>query len=436
MLDTSAPDVKPPASPPWGWAAKLVVGLVFVVIVGGLIARFRDMIGPLVFSLILAYLLNPLIIWLTTKLRLSWGMAVNLVYLVALIVLVAGLAAAVIAIIFQVQLFYKNFVVDSLPDLPDQLRTLLSQPFAVGPFTIDPAQPLQFGPFTLDISLANLQPIFQQVINAIQPALSQLGVFISSLAAGTASLAGWLFFVLIVSFYLSHDFRRLAPSVERLVPPGYAADAKKLLSKLGPIWQAYLRGQVTLATIMGIAVGLTMGAMGVQYAPVLGLLSGLMDFIPIVGPYIAAGVSCLVAVLQGENWFGIHPIYFMLLVLLVHIILQQVEGLVLSPRIIGRSLNLHPVLIMICAIIGTNLAGIVGLVLVSPTLATLRLFTGYIYHKVFDMDPWLDEPVVARPAPIEQHWLIRLRRWWRDRRARAQTPTQPPPAPKPKSKAK
>jgi predicted PurR-regulated permease PerM len=184
----------------------------------------------------------------------------------------------------------------------------------------------------------------------------------------------------------------------------------RLAQELGPIWNAFLRGQVILALVMGLVVGITMAVLGVRYAPVLGLLAGLLEFIPIVGPIIAGGVAVLVALFQPTNWLGWSPIYFALLILGVQVLLQQLENNFLVPRIIGGSLNLHPIIILVGAIVGANLAGITGLLLSAPVIASLRLFGGYIYRKMFDLDPWPNPPPrLEAPRPSEwPRWFTRL----------------------------
>ena len=410
----------PPASPRWGIVPKLVAGLVVATLVGIVLSRFRDMVPPLVFALIFAYVLTPVISWLTVKTKLSWGMVVNLLYLALLILLVAGLTAAMVGLIQQIQALYQT-IVDILPDLPARLQTLvqtlLTQPFQVGTFTIDLSRPIELGPFRLDFTQSNLTPLLQQVVAAIQPMLSQAGEMLGSLATQTATLFGWLLFLLVISYYLLHDLRNIVPSLWKVMPENFAYDARRLAAELGPIWNAFFRGQITLALVMGSIVGVTMAVLGVRYALVLGLVAAAGEFVPIVGPLISGATAGLIALFQPGNQFGLNQLWYAGLVVLVYTILQQVEGNVLVPRIVGGSLNLHPAAIIIGAIIGANLAGIVGLILAAPMLATLRLFGGYVYRKLFDMDPWpAPSPPPLRPSGGQPRWLQSLRtqvgRWW------------------------
>jgi hypothetical protein len=128
-----------------------------------------------------------------------------------------------------------------------------------------------------------------------------------------------------------------------------------------------------------------------------------------------------VALFQESNYLGLNPLTFAIVVLIASVLLQQIENNFLVPRILGGSLNLHPIVILVGALIAANLAGIVGLLLSAPIMATLRLFGQYVYRKMFDLDPWPERPVRPRP-PTEVRWW----RWLRLRAAGLWTRRKPP----------
>jgi predicted PurR-regulated permease PerM len=400
-----------PVSPRWGVFTKFLVSLIIVVLVGALLVRFQQMIAPVVLSVILAYLLRPVVVALAERTRLSWAAAAALVYIALLVIILAVLTVAGIALVDQVRGLYQ-VVVNIADDPAGLLEQILSQPVTVGPFVFDLSRPFMigpFGPFQAPLS-GDWQPLLEQAFSAIQPTLSRLGVLISSLASGTAATLGWIIFILVASFYLLNDVRSIGVSAEGIVPEGYEYDARRLVNELGPIWNAFLRGQMTLAIVMGTVVGLTMAVLGVRYPVVLGLLAGLLEFVPIIGPVIAGTVAVLVALFQPANWMGLNPVTFALVVLAVSTLLQQIENNFLVPRILGGSLNLHPVIILVGAVIAASLAGVIGLLLSAPVMATLRLFGLYVYRKMFDLDPWPEPPAITRPPP-EVKWA----RWLRKR---------------------
>jgi predicted PurR-regulated permease PerM len=313
---------------------------------------------------------------------------------VLLLLLGALLTVAGVAILQQMQGLYA-VVLNIAFHLPEQVQRVLTSPVSIGPVSFDLSKPLDIGPFHLDLSRTDWQPMYNQVLGAIEPALRRTGAIISSLATGTAVTLGWSLFVLVASFYLLFDWRRIAPSIGQLVPAEYAYDARRLVGALAPIWNAFLRGQVTLAIVMGLANGLAMAALGVRYAVVLGLIGGVLEFIPIVGPLILGVTAVVIALFQPDNWLGLAPVPFALVVLGAAILLQQLENNFLVPRILGGNLGLNPVFILVGAVIAADLAGIVGLMLSAPVLATLRLFGRYVYRKLLDLDPWDDPPAPA-----------------------------------------
>ena len=416
------PDVKrtdivtavPPISPRWSVFTKFLISLVLIVVVGALLVRFQEMITPLVVSVIVTYLLRPLVERVVANTGLKWGAAAALVYVILLVVVITLLTVAGIALVQQIQGLY-GAIVTITENLPEQLPTLINQPIRLGPIVLDVSRPFFIGPFgpfgPLDFSAQGWAPIYEQAVAAIQPALSRTGVVIGGLASSTASTLGWLLFILVISFYLLNDLRNITVSIEKLVPGGYEYDVQRLVTALGPIWNAFLRGQITLGIVMGLATWFVMWVLGVRYSVVLGLLAGVLEFVPVIGPFIAGLVAVLVALFQPENAWGFSPLTHALVVLVAAIILQQVENNVLVPRILGGSLGLHPVIILVGAVVAANLAGIIGLLLSAPILATLRLIGGYIYRKLFDQDPWPDPPVTPR-APPEVKWARWLRRRW------------------------
>jgi len=338
-------------------------------------------------------------------------------------VLLAGLlTAAGIALIQQAQGLLGLVSQIASSDLPNQLQHLLSAPFSFGPFVFDLSRPFFICPFRFDVSNVNWQPLLTQILAGVQPALSQTGTIISDLAGRTAESLGWTLFILIISFYLLFDSHRLSGSFTSIVPPHYAYDARRMVGALVPIWNAFLRGKITLAIIMGSLIAVTMTILGVRYGVVLGLLGGMLQFIPIVGPLIYGSTAVGIVLFQPGAWLGLSPVAHALVVLADIIILQEISDNILVPRILGSSLHLHPVAILVFALIAANLAGLVGLLLSAPTLATLRLFGSYIYRKMFHLDPWPDPPPLERPSP-ERAWArwVRLRlTTWRNGRVRSE----------------
>jgi predicted PurR-regulated permease PerM len=134
----------------------------------------------------------------------------------------------------------------------------------------------------------------------------------------------------------------------------------------------------------------------VQNALALGLLSGLLEFIPVLGPIIGAGAAVIVAFFQPTNYLGLAGWQYALVVLGLMIIIQQLENNVLVPRIVGEALDLHPLIVMLGVFMGGALAGILGAILAAPVVATIKLLSIYAWRKMFDLPPF-PEPEPEEP---------------------------------------
>ncbi len=388
---------EPPVSPRWGTTTKLLISLTALVLVGALLVRFRGIIPPLVLAGILTYLVLPIVNWLHRRAGLSWAFSTNIFFLALLLQLLAGLAAAGLAAIQQLQGLF--FTIQSfLIGLPDQIAELSRAPLLLGPFTVD-------------LSALDLSPWVDQALASIQPLLGRVSGLLTVLATGAISLLAHLLLVLAVSYFLTLDYSRIRAGWARLSVPGAEEDLRRLQQALARIWQSFLRGQLLIVLTTGVLIGSMMAVLGVRYSLALGVLFGIAKFVPIIGPFSAGVVAALVALFQPSNWFGITPFGHGVLVVITVIVLDQSIDYILLPRIMGSSLNLHPVLIIVGAIVGASLGGVIGLLLSAPATATLLLLTRYTYRKLVDLSPW-DPPIDAAPPirPLRLPWPRRARR--------------------------
>jgi predicted PurR-regulated permease PerM len=235
-----------------------------------------------------------------------------------------------------------------------------------------------------------------------------------------------LIFLMSMMFFLMRDGASFIDKAVSLTPTLYRGDLWRLLYELGQVWNAYLRGQLTLALFMGTAAFIAATLLGLPNPLILGLISGLLEFIPSLGPGLAIFPAALLALTSQSNTLPIlEGAPFALVVIIVWALLQNIEAIILVPRIMGGSLNLHPFVVIVGIIGGASLAGLLGIILAAPVIASLRVFAQYVYGKLMDRDPF---PVTSRPVrrsarqlwPIGQAWIIRasdqIRDWVETRR--------------------
>ncbi|MEZ4580050.1 MAG: AI-2E family transporter [Caldilineaceae bacterium] len=207
--------------------------------------------------------------------------------------------------------------------------------------------------------------------------------------------------VFALSIYVARDMPRFGGIISDLAhQPGYRQDADRLLTDFARIWAAYLRGQVVLALIIGVVVTMALAAMGVNNALGLGALAGALEFLPIIGPVASTVAAVIVAFFQNEPFFGLAFYWRPVAVAVVMLVIQQVENNILVPRIVGRALDLHPLVTMVAVLMGASLAGILGAVLAAPVVASLKLLGMYAWRKMLDLPPFADwEEPPALPPP-------------------------------------
>lgn len=382
------------ASPQWSSTTKLIVGLSFVAVSAALLITFRTIIGPLILAFMLAYLLIPVVGKISSKLKISWRLSVNLIYVLIFLLMIGSFTAAGLAIIQQIQSLI-GFIQRNVTAIPDLVTQLSSQSF-------------QLGPFVFSLAQYDLSSLINQIIATVQPALGQAGSLIGSFASGAAVTVSWALFVLLISYFLLAESRRVTDELVSIDIPGYSGDVRRLGEEVRNIWNSFLRGQLIIILLVIVSYSILMSILGVRYALVIAMLAGLARFVPYLGPFILWVVAILVSYFQGGNYFGLPQVYYSLLVVVLGILVDQVFDNIISPRLLGQSLGIHPAALLVMAIVATRLIGLIGLVLAAPVLATIILFSRYMLRKMLDADPWQGWEV--RMAPPEIPW----KKWWQN----------------------
>lgn len=393
------PDTQP-ASPRWGSTTKLIVGLTIVAIIAGLVVYFRTIIGPLILAFILAYLLHPVVERMSTATRIPWRTAVNLIYLLFVIVMVGLITLSGLAIVQQVQSLV-DFIQENIGRVPEIITALSSQVFRIGPFVVD------FKQF-------DFQALANQLLSSLQALASRAGGLVGTVATSAAGTLGWLLFIMVISYFLLADTGQVSKELVHVEIPGYDQDLRRLSAEIRKIWNTFLRGQIIIIFLVILTYTILMSALGMRFAFGIAILAGLGRLVPYLGPLVLWVVISLVAFFQGSSYFGIAPLHYAALVLIVAVVTDQIFDNLVTPRFFGRTLGVHPAAVLVAAIILARLIGLIGLLLAAPGLATVVLIVRYIIRKMLDLEPF---PATAREArPEEPAWSLntrRLRAWWR-----------------------
>ena len=391
-------------SPPWDRSIKILVAVATLVLVVAVAARFTDLILRIVAAGIIAYVLTPVINLIATRTPLNRGASIAFTFVMLVLVLVGFVVLLGVSTFQQVE-----NLIDIIPTLADDVASRVTS-----------ADVIRLGPIEIDVAAfwgaIDWAAVEDQIIATVVPALNQGGRTVVAVLGSTVEVITIIFFTAVISVYLAFEAGRLGSRVSGAVyEPAYRRDTERIIREFDRIWRAYLRGQIVLAVVIFLAVWISLSILGVQNAFGLGVLSGLLEFLPVIGPVVGTIVAAGVAFLQPTNYLGLEPWVFALLVIGVMFVIQQIENNVLVPRIVGGALDLHPLVIIIGVFMGAAMAGLIGAILAAPILATIKLLGTYAWRKMFDLQPF-PEPEKELPDPsrvlVEQplSLLDRLRR--------------------------
>ncbi len=215
----------------------------------------------------------------------------------------------------------------------------------------------------------------QEMMQTLQQALQKIGEAAGEYAKGLLStLPGFLtnlLFTVIFGIYFMLDARGLSRYWDRVLkavtgPKGYAG-MHRFLSDADSVFSGYIRGQLMDALIMCILVSVSLSIIGVPFAVIIGILTGIGNLIPYVGPIVAYGSTILVCLIH----FDIQKLIIGVIVICV---IQTIDGNVINPRLLAHSISVHPMLVIASLIVGGAAGGIVGMLLAVPVAALMKLY--------------------------------------------------------------
>lgn len=408
MNDAPPPELD--ASTRWDTNLKRIV--LIGLVLGGIALLYisRSVLPNLVVAAILAYLIQPLVNRLAT--RIPRGVATILVYLGVIITLIMTPIIMIPVIVQQIGTIdirwndiFINLMqwVSSFPQRYPHISLLGLQVELQPWYDYVTSSVAQFQ--------ATQAPSVSTLVNTITSALGSattvLGIA-GGVATGIFTGLFALLLTLVYSFYMVKDAPGIRQWFDNKIPTHYQPEYQELAARVALIWQAFFRGQLVLSIVVGSAIAISMALIGMPGAFVLGLLSGLLEIVPNVGPILAMIPALVVALAQGSSVLPVSNFTFMLITMVIYFVVQQVENNYFVPRIIGQSVNLHPLVILAGVIVGATQAGILGAFLAAPVLASVRVIGSYAYAKILDREPFpVPPPASSRPPSRWQQMVKR-----------------------------
>ncbi len=402
------------SAPRWSPETKRWAILGMAIVLGTLIYYARSALAWLVVASLLAYLLQPIVNWLDEH-NMPRAMAAGLALLLAVAILVIIPIVLLPMLIQQFTLLAESLVKATIHgiELFNQWMTH-SGIISIFGFNIDLRTVIEEIGQKIIPSLGaggesgSFVPTLEDLINYLQQAiataggfLTSIGGWLTSLVTRAVSVAFSFLLMLFYTYFITVDGRKLRPWVQSLFKPEYQPELSELGHRINRVWQSFFRGQLTLSLVIGgitLVVGLIIG---LPSAFALAIIAGVMEAVPTLGPVIAAIPAVIMAFTQGSSVLPVSNLTFALITLGAYILIQQLENMLIVPRVMGSALELHPMVVLVGVVIGASFAGVLGIFLAAPSLATLKVVLNYTHAKILDVDPY--------PISYEEERAARVR---------------------------
>lgn len=318
-------------------------------------------LAAIVISIILAYIINPLVSYLETK-KISRRLGVLIVYVGFVLIFVVLFLVVLPKTIQELRNLFT-----SLPNLVNDVNLRI----------LDSADHIE-KVTNIDMSriLKNIQDGIEQYLNSIQTGLVER---LRSMASGMYAAFGRMVsfvLVLILTYYFTVDKNRIKVKLYKLIPSNYRSDILYLGSEINAAMLEFVKGKLLLAVIVGVMTTIMLLILGVNFAVAIGLITIVADIIPYIGPFLAFIPAFFFSVMDSWTkaiWVSIFFVF-----------LQWAENNLFAPKILGKRTGLHPAVVLLCIVIGGGTFGVIGMILSVPVFSILTIL------KNFTMMKWRD----------------------------------------------
>ncbi|GGB06299.1 AI-2E family transporter [Macrococcus hajekii] len=348
----------------------IIFALVVAILIGILILVFNEVSfifspfiiilktisGPIIVGFIFFYLLNP-VVNLLEKFRIKrlWGIILLILIIVGLLV---GIITLVIPLIQQQALHFVNQFPSYISHLTDAFDDFTRNSF-LEPYIADVQR-------WLSENLSNIQ---KQATDYLSNLPSKFRSILDTLMS-VAIVIGTFPFVL---FFLLKDGDKFRRYFIRLMPPKFRQDAHDILEKMDVQVGSYIQGQLIVSLCIGVLLYIGYSIIGLEYALILASIAAVTSVVPYLGPTIAISPAIIIALVDSP--------FTLLKLAVVWIAVQFLEGHFISPNIMGKTMQIHPLTIIFVLLCAGNLAGIVGVILAIPAYAIIRVVVSHLFEK-------------------------------------------------------
>ncbi|MCH8249555.1 MAG: AI-2E family transporter [Proteobacteria bacterium] len=339
--------------------------LIAITLTGWLFYLLAPVLTPFIAAALLAYMGDPLADRLQ-KFKLPRTLAVIAVFLITIVSL-----ALLILLIGPVVKTQIGALFQALPDIARQIEQVWL-PTLLGWMKVEPGDDVGIGAF-----LARYGDMVGSWSGKILLGVGKSG---GVLAAAVLSF----FLIPILTFYMLRDWDSFMAHLGALVPRSQRDTVIQLARETDSVLSAFLRGQVLVMLALAIIYSLGLSIVGLKFAIAIGVVAGLVSFVPYLGFVFGIGLASLTVALEPE------PLWHLVGVIATFTIAQIIEGTVLTPKLVGDRIGLHPVIVIFAIVAGGQLFGFFGILLALPAAAVLSVLIRFAYHRYLKEHPELD----------------------------------------------
>jgi predicted PurR-regulated permease PerM len=335
----------------WQWLALALVG-------GGLIYLLAPALTPFAIAALFAYLWDPVVDRLE-RLGLSRNFSVCLVFLL--------IGVAVVTIVLLVIPFTERQIAKFLDQLPRWLAWIQAE-----------AQPRLEQRFGVTLDFADPNKLIEMVKEHWREAGGIATRILAKVSASGLTVLGWiaqLVLIPVVTFYLLRDWDLLVARINVLLPRTVEPTISRLARESDEVLGAFLRGQLSVMLALGTLYAAGLWLVGIDVGPLIGMIAGLISFVPYLGAIVGLGMALIAAVVQYQDWAHVF------MVLAVFGVGQTIEGYVLVPKLVGDKIGMHPVAVIFAILAGGELFGFLGVLLALPAAAVAMVVLRYLHEK-------------------------------------------------------
>lgn len=348
-------------SPFWAW-------LLFIGVICFCLYMVRGILLPFIAGLLVAYAMTPAVRGME-RWKISRG--------IGTLIMITGFVLVIVSFFFVAIPLIQNELLRLAKDIPNYGQQLVE---FIQPYLQD---------LELYIAPADIEKLRQMTSSYLVDMLSWglralAGVLTSSLAI--ANLISLIFITPIVAFYFLRDWNRILSVLDQALPQAYAPTIRRVVCNINETIGGFAKGQGTVCVVLGLYYATLLSLVGLKYGLLVGLVIGLISFIPYVGAICGFFLSMGLALAQFDNWSSIA------LVASIFAVGQILEGYLLVPKLVGDRIGLHPLWVIFAILAGGILYGFVGILIALPVAAAVGVLIRFAIEKYKESSYYLASP--------------------------------------------